>query len=361
MRTEQLLNHSFLGFRSFRGWYHWIRTVINGMKMSNGLPINKRVWCLSHGFAPADMNLYGEKKLRENYHNYLSEKQYYKLHPINGQYSFWIDDKLTMKYIFSKYNEFLPKYYFQMEHNHILRLGDCDQEYEASVDGILKCLDEKGVLALKRMWGSFGNGFYKIEKDAEGYKITGKRTAKKDVEELLSKLEGYLVLEYVVNDQVIREIWPEATNTMRLLMANIDGKPEVMRSFIRFGNAKSNGVDNAHAGGIESIIDEQSGEVLFTQKLDSKSVPQRITEHPDSGKSFSISIPHWDYINKVVYDICVDFPQLRYMGFDIVVTDDGFKILEINSLSGLMAAQFRKPLLEDEKTRAIFEKFGLKL
>ena len=48
---------------------------------------------------------------------------------------------------------------------------------------------------------------------------------------------------------------------------------------------------------------------------------------------------------------------MRYMGFDVAVTEDSFKILEINSLSGLMAAQCKEPLMKDPKTRRVFEYF----
>ena len=56
-------------------------------------------------------------------------------------------------------------------------------------------------------------------------------------------------------------------------------------------------------------------------------------------------------------EICMNYPQLRYWGFDVAVTEDSFKLLEINSLSGLMAAQCKEPLLKDPKTRAVYAYF----
>lgn len=51
---------------------------------------------------------------------------------------------------------------------------------------------------------------------------------------------------------------------------------------------------------------------------------------------------------------------MKYMGFDVAITDEGLKIIEINSLSGLTAAQAKKPLLADPKTKSIYQAFGLK-
>lgn len=361
MRTEQFFNRRFLGFQSPRGWYHWTKTVINGIFKAKGVALGDRVWCLRHGFTANALAVYGQG-LRVNYRSYLSNKQYYSLHPINGQYSFWIDDKLTMKYVFSKYNEFLPNYYFQINDNGMMRLSDCQRRYETSVEGIMKCLDDVKVLALKRMYGSCGIGFYKLEKlEGDTYKITDESATREDVIKLLESLKGYLVQEYIINHNVLHTIWPGATNTVRVLMANVDSAPVLMRSFIRFGNAQSKGVDNRHAGGIEAVIDEANGRIVYAYAQDDYGVPHQIMNHPDSGKSFDVVIPHWgDMISKLC-DICVDFPQLCYLGFDVAVTETGFKILEINSLSGLVACQLIKPLLADEKTRMIYEKFGLKL
>jgi hypothetical protein len=86
-------------------------------------------------------------------------------------------------------------------------------------------------------------------------------------------------------------------------------------------------------------------------------MPTRIERHPDSGESFDIQIPRWEQITDKLEQICRDYPQLRYWGFDVAVTEDSFKILEINSLSGLMAAQCKEPLIKDPKTREVFEYF----
>jgi hypothetical protein len=306
------------------------------------------------------MNVYGREELRAHYKDYLSSRDYFRLHPINGEYSFWIDDKLTMKYVFSRYDDYLPAYYYQLEKNRLMRLTNCPEAYGDSIDGIIGLLREKKILAAKRLWGSCGRGFYRLEyKDGE-FLVTGKPVSEQELRQLLGSLYSYLILEYVFNHQVLREIWPDATNTLRVLIANCDGQLVVMRSFIRFGNAKSNGVDNAHAGGIESVIDEDTGKLLFTQSQDAYGNPTKITHHPDSGASFDIQIPRWEEIVAKLKEICMDYPQLRYWGFDVAVTEDSFKLLEINSLSGLMAAQCKEPLMKDPKTRAVYEYFKLK-
>ena len=52
--------------------------------------------------------------------------------------------------------------------------------------------------------------------------------------------------------------------------------------------------------------------------------------HPDTGVKIEGIVPNWDYMCKGVVNICKFMPELEYLGFDIAITDDGFKIIEIN-------------------------------
>lgn len=360
MRTENLLNHRIFGFKSLRGYYLWCITVKNGIIHSNNVPFSDRIWSLTHGFSPNFIKLFGRNEMRAHYKEYLSTKEYFKMHPFNGVYSFWIDDKLSTKYIFSKYDSYLPRYYFQLEKNKVLRLYDCSKNYQLNADGIIECIDDNGVLAFKRMIGSCGKGFYRIEKTNDAYLILGKKASRDEVKKLISESYGYLVMECVRNCAELDEIFSGSLNTIRILYANIENNPVLLRSFIRFGNSKSNGVDNASAGGIEAVVDVKIGESFYAFQKDDKGYAVEIKEHPDTHKSLIFKIPRWEEINEKLKEICVSYPQLTYLGFDVAVTENGFKIIEINSLSGLEYVQAKKPMCTDEETISILRKFGLK-
>lgn len=361
MNLEKALDRRVLGFRSVMGYFRWLKAK-KGILTSKYATFGDKIWCLRHGFTVDYFNLYGKENLKKNYRDYLSTKQYSRLHPINGMFSLWIDDKLTVKHVFSAFDAYLPKYYFDIENGRALRLPDCPSTVKADgYEGVLELVRQEKKIALKQLLGAFGVGFYRLEYIDGNYYITGKKATEQEMIELLKSLNYYLVTEFVVNHDTIREIWPDSTNTLRVLMASVDGKPVLLRSFMRFGNAKSHGVDNAHSGGIEAIVDEETGRVMFAVAVDAKGFATRITKHPDSGVSFDIQIPRWEEVTEKCKEICMAFPELRYCGFDVVITQDGFKILEINSLSGLMAAQLKEPLLKDPKTRKAFESFGLRL
>ena len=48
-------------------------------------------------------------------------------------------------------------------------------------------------------------------------------------------------------------------------------------------------------------------------------------------------------------------PQVRYMGLDLIITEEGFKILEINSHPGIFVFQHLYPLLKDGMKKEFFQ------
>lgn len=358
MHLEQMIDRRFLGYRSVLGFFRWMKDV-KKIIVWRGASVSDRLWCIKHGFTISSYHLYGPENVRKNYRDYISERQYLKMHPFNGAFSVWIDDKLTMKHVFSKYDYYLPKYYFHIEDEEVLRLTNCPDHVTEGFEGIIQLLEEQRILAAKQLWGSCGDGFYRLEYKDGVFFVTGSPVSREEMVQLLKGLNHYIITEFIRNHAAIFNIWPDATNTVRIMIAKNGETPVLMRSFIRFGNAKSNGVDNAHAGGIEAIIDEETGKILFAVQLDSQNYPIRIEQHPNSGVSFNIQIPFWHEITDKCKEICRNYPELKYWGFDIAVTQDGFKILEINSLPGLMAAQLKGPMLKDPKTYEIFKSFGL--
>lgn len=72
------------------------------------------------------------------------------MHPFNGIYSSWIDDKLTLKYILNgtELHSTMPEYYFQINNcDNILPLSDypATDDNKISIDSLIQLLNEKNL------------------------------------------------------------------------------------------------------------------------------------------------------------------------------------------------------------------------
>ena len=76
--------------------------------------------------------------------------------------------------------------------------------------------------------------------------------------------------------------------------------------------------------------------------------------HPDTQVTVEGEIPGWEQMKAELLRISSYIPQVIYLGYDVVITDDGFKIIEINSHQAIHMIQTRTPLLKDALTRDFF-------
>lgn len=295
------------------------------------------------GFTLNDWNIMGLNK--NNYKGYLTSAQYYAMHPINNQYSKWIDDKLTLKYLCSGtiLDKYMPRYYAQIDGlGKIHKLMDYKEELknssEITAEDIVKVLVENKTLAIKLIDGSVGEGFYKAEFKENKYFLNGENMGKNEFIQKINSLKNYLITEYFYTNEAFSKYSATSVNCLRYLVGRIDGKLQFIKSYIRFGTKTSGFVENYNRGGILCFVDEaghfNEGNIIYEGKN------KKIKKHVDNNVELIGNIPNWKDIQKAVQEFNEYFPQLDYLGFDFVVTDKNeVKILEINSLTSLDAFQ----------------------
>lgn len=304
-----------------------------------------------HGYTVPDWNFLGLTK--ENCKTYMSNAVYCGMHPINGRFSAWIDDKLTLKYLFAgtELDKYMPKYYFQIDaKGRILPLMD----YPVALDSadsahVADLLIMQGELAIKLVAGSIGEGFYKAEYKGDAYYLNGIKMMRDEFCHQIGSLRDYLVIEFLHPHDEFTKYCSGTVNCIRYLIGRIDGKMERLCSFIRFGTKESGFVENYNAGGVLCYIDEE-GKFTSGNMIDRANGNNRtILQHPDTQEKLVGQIPHWDEIVRIGRLLDKHFPQLDYLGIDFVVTSQNtVKILEINSLSSLDALQLDDSILEKD-------------
>ena len=312
-------------------------------------------WAFRKGFAPSTARLLKIKD--SNVGNYLSERNYFAGHPYNRWSVLRINDKLTYKYTLSKFDEFLPKYYFLITRTgDILPLPDCPDTV-SDTTALESFLTRQGPLVVKRLGGCGGDGFYLVKKTEEGILVNGCQVEFDEwMRELLSSDYEFVITETVIPHSKYGVVWPQGLHCIRLQTVTIDAKPELLFGFIRFGCSQSECyTGHTFGGSVFGDVNLQDGAVRNLYRVEDGQIVE-YPYHPDTRISAGGVVPHWELIKSKLLEMHRYLADLEYLGWDIAVTQDGFKVLEINTLTGIQAVQFFHPVMLDQRMKDFFEK-----
>lgn len=314
----------------------WIHDMGADLFSKNGLRLSQKIWGYRHGFLSFRISQYGITKA--NWQNYISDFEYRWLRHINSKYKYWLEDKITLKYIASDFSECFPDYYYFTSlkdgENRVIPLMDLPAGFEASYSGIIALVKKKKTLALKPDEGSHGEGFYKLTWDGESFALNDAIASEEAVISVLQNpANQYLVTEYIDMHPQLKRIYPESVNTIRVTVFKEDGRtPEIGNAYMRIGSSRTGFVDNVAAGGVVAAVDIESGRFGNAKILDGINQGNLIDcpIHPDTSVEIRGVIPNWEYAKEKILQIAAAIPQLEYFGFDLAITPDGIKLPEIN-------------------------------
>ncbi|MFR8853704.1 MAG: sugar-transfer associated ATP-grasp domain-containing protein [Oscillospiraceae bacterium] len=179
--------------------------------------------------------------------------------------------------------------------------------------------------------GTHGDGFYKLEYTDGVFFVNEKESSADRIKELISSQKSsYVITEYIEMHRDLKKIYPGSVNTIRIMVINKTCfEPKIVQTYMRIGSSKTGVTDNIAYGGLAAYVDKDSGYYDRAALLSDHRYIS-MDHHPDTGTFLEGHLPNWETVKKGVYDISMMIPQLEYLGFDIAITEDGFKILEIN-------------------------------
>ena len=231
--------------RVYRRWYE---DIFNYKKTT----IFQKLWAQQRGFFSEAISDYCLTE--KNYRNYLSDFDYFRMYPINGPYSKWIDDKLIIKYILRPFAGYLPEYYFQICNGEILQLSDCPDGFKQDILGIINLLKAKQCLAAKLTTGTLGKGFYKLAFENDKFLINNQLSNENEINELIVKWqttldEEFIITEYIQAHSELRKIWNEAPGALRIVVIRERNQsPRMIYAYKIFATKKTGTYDKCGGG-----------------------------------------------------------------------------------------------------------------
>ena len=157
----------------------------------------------------------------------------------------------------------------------------------------------------------------------------------------LSKFPEGVVEEYVVQHPDLSRLSPTSVNTVRIVTISSkevpvtsDGKTrDIAYSSLRIGGGTSI-VDNFHSGGMVANIDLSTGQLITDAADENGNV---FSIHPVTGtKIKGFQIPFFNEAIEMVLDAVTKNNIEGYLGWDVAITENGPKLIEVNNLPGVV-------------------------
>ena len=318
-------------------------------------------WAHEHGFLAESAYAYGLDE--SNYTDYLSDYVFYKTWPLNPWTRIWINDKLTLKYLLSntEYSDFMPKYYYYSSVDGLKKLIDAPNQLSApSINELFTLLTEEGEIACKPCNGVTSLGFNKLSFYNNIFYINQEPVGEAEIADFILRNPNYIFTEYLRPNKHF-SIYNPHIHTLRIVTLNVNGNnPRIIGGYLRIPHKQSGeanyiiiGSGNSEQFNIVVDVDFETGR-YGPGKLTylNRAVP--IDCHPDNGVPLTGFISDYGKLKETVLSIARRFSTIEFMGFDIGITDKGFKCMEINSQPGIKYMQLFRPLLIDPFVKQYF-------
>lgn len=164
----------------------------------------------------------------------------------------------------------------------------------------------------KPIEGTEGIGVFKIcAKEVDDWEELYKRCVKNNI----------LLEECIQSNEELKAFHPNSLNTIRVVTVSNGDKFVVFGALFRMG-ARGSVVDNTHAGGVFAPINVETG-MIDIEAVDANNNHYRF--HPDTHKQIvGFKIPYWDEIIETCKKASKTIPNIRFAGWDVCVTKDGY-------------------------------------
>lgn len=265
---------------------------------------------------------------------YLSEFDWYRSRRINGDYSFILNNKLVCADMLKQYTRVPETYALKLEKSILMADGQ-----PAAEDALLERLKQSGTAIMKPIGFGKGKGVHLIRYTEDRFLLDQAPVTEGELLSFLHKNKDWFLSEYVYQADYLNNIYAHTANTVRMITLR-DPETDRFKVFFavqRLGTSATFPVDNGSRGGLVSRIDLDTGVLSEARSLHNLEVHE---VHPDSHSPIKgVTIPNWQKIQQDILALSNKLPYLQFIAWDILITNDGFCVIEANTSSGVNIIQ----------------------
>lgn len=243
----------------------------------------------------------------------------------NNQIIKKFNDKSKFHLIDNK-EEFYKKYKNFIKREWILLDGKNFEEFE-------QFMKKNKTLIVKPIDGEGGKGVEKIE-----YRELNEN---KILYEKLVKNKQNIVEQCIIQHKDLDELYSGSVNSLRMFTFYKEGVVYFLQAILKIGNGGV--VDNFSSGGMYAYVDTNG--YVYTEAIDRED--NIFAEHPISKhKIVGFKVPMFKEAVELVKEAAKIVPEVRYVGWDVAISENGPIIIEGNCFPGVFQA---KPSLTKDK------------
>ncbi len=325
-------------------WYTFYNKEFSSHSKKN---IFKRISLNSKGFFSKRLFPYDFKKWK--YSDYISDMEVIKFSYINHPYSKLLRNKLVFSNYFRSYFNTPQVYYLIIKSS----IKSVHPKIKAeNFRGFINLLSENRKLIIKPNFGSRGAGIYLVELEEEKYLVNKKEVTEPELQKFVNSLTSYIVVEFIEQCGFSKGLFPLSTNTLRIntFFDPILNKVITKQPYVRIGTSRSVPTDNNSRGALFSMVDIESGMLGVAIEPVSPGTIRQVTNHPETNVKIKGEIvPRWTEIKECILNTGREIsPLIKVVGWDIVITDDDFVVIEGNNGPEQGQQMLENPLAKDE-------------
>ena len=158
---------------------------------------------------------------------------------------------------------------------------------------------------------------------------------------IYEEYNNYLLEEVIIQNKKLSELYDGSVNSIRMFTFFDGKKAYLLQAILKLGNGGF--VDNFSSGGMYCFLNDKG--VVITPAIDKDDNIFGI--HPTSKKQIlNFQVPQFEEAKKLVLEAAKEIPQIKYIGWDVAISDKGPCIIEGNSYPGVFQI---KPRFNKEK------------
>lgn len=343
-------------FKNIMDNYRAVKYLINEEKSyKSKVNFLIKIKCLLKGFSTEKYELYNFR--RNNMNNYLSDFHRRKTSIINRPYSIILDDKEIFSKITGISNK-TSKLFGKIENGNIIM-----NHRKVTLSEFLKFIEQQNKIIIKKNHGGGGKGIFKIQYIDQKIYINNELQTEKELNKIIVNLNDYLIMEYLNQADYAHNIYPGTINTIRILTMKDPKTSEIIIPIAvhKFGSKNTEPADNVRNGGVTAQIDLETG--LLNKgalHLENNKKIEWIDVHPDTKvKIEGTQIPDWQKMKEELIEVANEFMFLPYVGWDVLITNNGIQIIEGNNFSDVNILQIHQPLLVDKRVKDFYRYYKI--